>query len=104
MSTFALMLLWLFGGQERIVYPSTKRTTGLPVGELILWRGMFAPKGSLEWYYGFALYHLLQGLPVGLHKANLRHFQGSHHPLGIQDPSLLLGMLISIFSIHEPAQ
>ena len=34
--------------------PSTKRTTGLPVGELVLWCGMFAPKGRLEWHYGLA--------------------------------------------------
>jgi hypothetical protein len=36
------------------LYPSTKRTTGLPVGELVLWCGMFAPKGRLEWYHGLA--------------------------------------------------
>ncbi len=35
-------------------YPSTKRTTGLPVGELVLWCGMFAPEGRLEWYHGLA--------------------------------------------------
>jgi len=35
-------------------YPSTKRTTGLHVGEFVLWCGMFAPKGRLEWYHAFA--------------------------------------------------
>lgn len=40
------------------IYPSTKRTTGLPVSELVLWCGMFAPMGGLEG---------TTGLPVGLH-------------------------------------
>ena len=39
---------------EGIFYPSTKRTTGLPVGELVLWCGIFAPKGCLDWYHGLA--------------------------------------------------
>ena len=29
----------------RKLYPSTKRTTALAVGELVLWYGMFAPAG-----------------------------------------------------------
>jgi len=31
------------GGRGREIYPSTKRTTDLSVGELVLWYGMFAP-------------------------------------------------------------
>ena len=48
--------LWLKGWRILMdgLFPSTKRTTGLPVGELVLWCGMFAPKGRLEWYHGLA--------------------------------------------------
>ena len=42
------------------LYPSTKRTTRLPVGELVLWCGMFTPKEGLEWYHGLA-----RGAPFG---------------------------------------
>jgi len=45
--------------------PSTKRATGLPVVELVLWCGMFAPKWRLEWYHGLALHHNGTGLAHG---------------------------------------
>ena len=37
--------------RQNCPYPTTKRTTGLPVAEWVLWCGMFAPNGRLEWYY-----------------------------------------------------
>jgi len=46
-------------------YPSTKKTTGLPMGELVLWCRMFAPEGRLEQYYGLALHHHGTGLARG---------------------------------------
>jgi hypothetical protein len=41
---------------DLLIYPSTKRTTALAVGELVLWYGMFAPAGRNDG---------TTGLPVG---------------------------------------
>jgi len=45
-----------------MIYPSTKRTMGLPMGELVLWCGMFAPKGRLKWYHELALWAPLKAI------------------------------------------
>jgi hypothetical protein len=47
-----------------LFYPSTKRTTALAVGELVLWYGMFAPAGRND--------GTTTGLPVGLHDKIIR--------------------------------
>jgi len=50
-----------------VIYPSTKRTAGLPMGELVLWYGMFAPKGRLKWDHGLGA--------VGLHFIEVREWK-----------------------------
>ena len=55
-----------------VFYPSTKRTTALAVGELVLWYGMFAPAGRNDG---------TTGLPVGLHNRIRKHLS-----LGYKSP------------------